>query len=672
MRFRPPSAPSALLLTLLIATGTAQGAGVDMSNLDTGAKACTDFYRFATGKWQDSNPVPADRARWGSFDQLEQQNRAVLVALLQEAAKAKAPAGSLQRKLGDFYTSGMAAQTADAKDGLAAALEVTGQPQYAASMGGAFALLHAQGAAPGFQFAVRPDPHNATRYIPQLFQGGLGLPEREYYLAKDEKSVKIREAYVAHIARLSELLGVDKAFALKGAQAILDLETSLAEAHMTRAEARDPDKSYHAMRINDLKLIAPNFNWNEYFNTLEITTPGTINVGQPEFFKAFSRLLKEVPTNVWRDYASWHTLHAVAPYLGGDIEREHFEFYGKLLSGTEKMESPEKRVAAVVDRSMGEALGELYVAKTFSPRAKQKALDLVKNARLALRDRIAKLEWMSAETRKEALAKLDAINVKIGYPDAWKDYSMLNIRPDSYVANILNAQRLEFHRQIDRLGKPIDRNLWSMTPPTVNAYYNASLNEIVFPAGILQPPFFDEHADDASNYGAIGAVIGHELTHGFDDRGRKFDAKGNRRDWWTADDEARYVQRADAIAAQYDAFEPLPGLHLNGRATLGENIADFGGTRIAYLALQKALQGKPPRKIDGYGQDQRFYLAYAQIWRQTIRDDELRKRVLTDSHSPGRYRVMGPLVNSNDFQKAFQCKTGDAMMRAPADRIAIW
>jgi len=647
-------------------------AGVDIGNLDRSVAPCTDFYRFATGHWADTHPVPADRARWGAFDEVDERNRELLVSILQEAAKANAPAGTPLRKVGDFYSSGMAAQFADAKEGLQAALLVTTSSTYAKSVAGAFALLHAQGAKPGFNFSVEQDPRNASRYIPQFFQGGLGLPDREYYLAKDDKSAKIREAYVAHIARISELLGVDKSFALKGALAILELETALAEAQMTRADARDPDQTYHLMRINDLKTLAPNFDWNEYFATVEIAAPGEINVGQPEYFRAFSKLLKDTPTSVWRDYTSWHTLRAVAPYLGGDIERENFAFYGKILTGAEEMEAREKRVAATIDRVMSDDLGHLFANRALSPAGRKKAQDLVANIRLALRDRIQAVEWMSAATRKEALAKLDATSLKIGYPDTWLDSGAVSIKANDYVGNILNAQRAEFRRQIDRLGKTIDRNLWNLSPPTANAQYNPNLNEIVLPAGILQPPFFDEHADDASNYGGIGMIIGHELTHGFDDRGRKFDSKGNRRDWWTEADAASYLARADAMANLYDGFEPTAGLHVNGRATLGENIADFGGVRLAYLALQKAQQGKSAKPIDGFSADQRYFLSFAQAWRETIRDEEMRRRVLVSVHAPSRFRVLAPLAHSGDFQRAFQCKADDKMM-SPADkRIAIW
>jgi putative endopeptidase len=376
-------------------------------------------------------------------------------------------------------------------------------------MAAAFAMLHAQGASPGFNVSIRPDPHNSARYIIHLSQGGLGLPEREYYFANDEKSVKLREAYVAHIASMSELLGVQKDTARKGAESILALETALAQASMVRADARDPDKTYNLMRLNDLRMLAPNFSWSEYFAALDIAAPGDINVGQPEFFKAFSRLLADTPTTTWRDYTSWHNLRQAAPYIGGEFSKLDFAFYGKQLTGAEQPEPLDKRVIDSIDRTMGEALGQLFVAKAFSPAAKAKALDLVQNVKLALRDRIETLDWMSPATQKEALAKLDAINVKIGYPDQWKDYSGLEIRPDDYVGNVFNTTRAEFRRQIDRLGKPVDRSLWSMTPSTVNAYYSPSLNEIVFPAGILQPPYFDVAADDASNYGGIGMVIGH-------------------------------------------------------------------------------------------------------------------------------------------------------------------
>jgi putative endopeptidase len=646
--------------------------GVDTVYFDTKAAPCDDFYRYATGHWQDASAIPKDKARWGAFDQIGERNREVMKSILKTANAA--PAGSIKRKMGDFYASGLSAEKMDAKTSLNAALEIAKDPTYSKSMASAFALQHKQGTPVGFNFAIRQDQKNSSRYIVQLFQGGLGLPEREYYFSTDERSKKQREAYVAHVTKMLTLSGMNADDARSNAANIMTLETALANAAMTRVEARDPDKTYNLMTLESLKKLAPNVDWSAFFATLNIETVGDVNVGQPKFFEALSTLAKDTPQAIWRAYSVWHTLRTMSPHMGGEFEKENFAFYGKTLTGVEEMEPRADRVIATIDRTMGEAIGQLYVEKAFSPTAKAKALDLVKNVRAAMRDRIEALDWMSAETKKEAIVKLDAIAVKIGYPDKWKDYSAVDIKRDDYLGNVIRATRVEFQRQVDRLGKPIDRNAWSMSPATVNAYYSSSINEIVFPAGILQSPFFDEKADDASNYGGIGMVIGHELTHGFDDRGRKFDAIGNRRDWWTPEDATRYTVKADAIAKQYDAYQPLPGVSINGRATLGENIADFGGLRVAYLGMQKAIASanSSGKKIDGLATEQRFFINYAQSWRQNVREAELRRRLLTDSHSPAQYRVLGPLGNLPEFQQAFGCKEGDRMVRAAGDQVTVW
>lgn len=677
----PVSRPAVLAALLLVLTPVqAAQPGLVVGDIDHSVAACGDFYRHATGKWLDANPIPADHARWGAFDQINRRNRAVLKEILEAAAKPdSASAGSNRRKVGDFYASGLAQEqltAAKLRAIVKLALDAVSERSVDKRLGGTLARMHAQGTPAAFGFSVRQDSRNSLRYIVHITQGGLGLPEREYYLAKDERAAKQRAAYLLHVARMLELTGKSKADSAAGAERVVALETALAAASMPRVEARDPDKTYNLTTLAALVKSAPEFGWEDFFAGLSLVNPGDINIGQPEFVKALAALARETPRETWKTYFTWHALRALAPSMGGEFENEHFNFYGKVLTGVEAMESREQRVIAAIDSNLGDALGQLYVEKAFSPTAKARALSLVKNVTAALRDRIQELDWMGAATKREATTKLDSINVKIGYPDKWKDYSAVEIRRDDYLGNVMRATRAEFQRQLGRLGMPLDRSVWSMTAPRVNAYYSSGLNEIVFPAGILQAPFFDEKADDASNYGGIGMVIGHELTHGFDDRGRKFDAVGNRRDWWTAEDAARYTAKADAIAKQYDAYQPLPGMNINGRFTLGENIADFGGLRIAYLGLQKAQQAKSTSereaKIDGFDANQRFFLSYAQAWRQNIREAELRRRLLTDSHSPARYRVLGPLGNLSEFQSAFGCQPGDAMLRAVTDQVTIW
>ncbi len=651
--------------------------GVNIAHIDRNVAPCDDFYRHAVGSWQDANPIPADKPLWGAFAEIEARNRAVLQAVIDEALAASAAkkATATQQKIADFYTSGMNAKNSNSSAVMSLLDGFTGKAPVTTELAQLLGTMHKNGVGAGFSMGVRQDRKNSSRYIVNVFQGGLGMPEREYYFSTDERSVKQREAYVIHIARNFELLGVSAAIATERAAAVMTLETALAKASMTRVEARDPDKTYNLGNLATLSKAAPNIDWRTYFSAAGIDNAGDINVGQPAFFQALSDVAKSTSPADWLSYAQWHLARVYAPVMGESFALENFDFYGKAIAGTPEIEAQNKRVIATIDRSVGELLGQLYVAKAFTPTAKAKSLQLVKNVTAALRSRIAELDWMGADTKKEATTKLDAISVKIGYPDVWKDYSKLEITADDYAGNVMRATSAEIARNHARLGTPIDRSVWGMSPATVNAYYSSGLNEIVFPAGILQAPFFDEAADDASNYGGIGMVIGHELTHGFDDNGRKFDAVGNRRDWWTAVDAARYTKKADAIARQYDAYSPLPGMNINGRATLGENIADFGGLRVAFLGLQSAL-GAPNSaaraKIAGLSPEQRFFLNYGQSWRQNVRPEELRRRILTDSHSPAKFRILGPLGNLPEFSAAFGCKSGDKMTRFASDQVTVW
>jgi putative endopeptidase len=649
---------------------------IDPANMDPGVKPCEDFYTYANGAWIKANPVPADKSRWGSFEQLADRNREVLKSILDEvSAKRDWPKGSMEQKVADFYASGMdetaieKAGTAPLKPWLAKVDGLKSTKDLPALLG----EFRLNGLGGGFVFMIAQDPKESTRYIGTLNQGGLGLPDRDYYLKEDAKSKDIRAKYVAHVAKMFELAGEKPEAAAAGASAVMEVETKLAKASFTRVENRDPQKTYNKMTLAELEKLGPDFGWRAYFDQLGVKQVPEVNVRQPQFFKAFADMSAAVPADQWRIYFKWHVISGMANSLTKAFEDESFAFNGRVLNGVPQQEERWKRVQSATDRALGEALGQLYVRGAFSPDAKAKMIELVENLRAALKERIEKLEWMGPETKAQALRKLTAFGVKVGYPDKWRDYSSLEITRSAYAENLLRARRFESARNLEKLGKPVDRTEWGMTTPTVNAYYSSTMNEIVFPAGILQPPFFDARADDAVNYGGIGAVIGHEMGHGFDDSGSQFDADGNLKNWWTEADRAAYKARTDLIVKQFDGYEALPGEHVNGRLTLGENIGDLGGLTIAYAALQKALAKKGrPSAIDGFTPEQRFFLNWAQVWRMTIRDEALRVRLNTDPHSPGKYRVIGPLSNLPEFYQAFGCSAGAPMVRPPEVRASIW
>jgi predicted metalloendopeptidase len=537
------------------------------------------------------------------------------------------------------------------------------------------AHLHTIGVDAFFGFGSGQDAKDSSHDIAQAVQGGLGMPDRDYYTKQDADMKEKRQKYVAHVTKMLTQLGEPAEKAYEDAKRILALETKLAEASRTRVQLRDPIKNYNKMGVQQLQDLTPDWNWSDYFKTVDLVEPGDINVNQPEFFKAANDLFRSTSMEDWKAYLRWHLINATAPHLSKDFVDEDFNFRERILRGTEQIKPRWKRVILSEDDEIGEALGKLYVAFYFSPEAKARALELVNNLKEALADRIKTLEWMDEPTKQQALKKLAAFTVKIGYPDKWLDYSLLQIDRGPYVLNALRAEQFEADRDIKKIGKPVDRTEWGMTPPTVNAYYNSNMNEIVFPAGILQPPFFYANADDAVNYGAIGAVIGHEMTHGFDDQGRQFDAVGNLRDWWTPKSAEEFKKRSGAIVQQYNEYEPLPGLHVNGELTQGENIADIGGVKLAYAALQKALDKHPEernKKIDGFTPEQRFFLSFAAIWRQKIRDEDQKMRLTTDPHSPAQFRVNGPLSDLPEFQKAFNIPDGSPMVRSTDKRVNIW
>ena len=602
----------------------------------------------------------------------------MLRAIVEEAAAAGAPAGSERQLVGDFYASGMDEAATDAAGLSPAAREldlVEGIAEHA-GLTRAIAALQPHEMRPGFSPFVRPDPRDSSTNRLHLQQGGLGLPDRDYYLREDETSRSLLAAYEEHVARTLALAGSAASEARERAALVVRFETRLARASMTRVDQRDPYKVANTMGLPELALRAEGFDWAGYLTALGLAGIEAVNPRQPDFFAELARATRDVAADEWRVYLRWHVLRAWSPYLAKPFADEHFDFFGRRLLGQKEEKPRWERVVEVIDdgrRSVGEALGRLYVERVFPPEAKTRLREMVEYLRAALADRIRELDWLGPTTKESALEKLAAFTVKVGYPDRWHDRAGLRIGRSSYLGNVRATQRFEFAYELRKLGAPVDRTEWGMTPPTVNAYYNPSFNEIVFPAGILRPPFFDVHADDASNYGAIGVVIGHEMSHGFDDSGSQYDAQGNLRNWWSAEDRASYDARTGRMVEQFDAYEPLPGSHINGKLTLGENIGDLGGVRIAYAAFQRALAASArPEPIDGLSAEQRFFIAHAQVWRSIIRDEALLVRLLTDPHSPARYRANGPLSNMSEFHDAFGCAAGSPMCRPAAQRPVIW
>ncbi|HNX49952.1 MAG TPA: M13 family metallopeptidase, partial [Thermoanaerobaculaceae bacterium] len=579
------------LTTMAMAqTPPAPGHGIQPASLDTSTSACDDFFQFANGNWMKTSTIPAEYPSWGAFLEIYERNLVVLKGILEDAARnTSAPKGSLIQKVGDFYAAGMD-EAAIEKAGttpLASRFERIAAMKTPGDLAVELGRMHAEGLGGGFHTVVDVDDKNSSSYIFQLLQGGLGLPDRDYYTKDDASSKELRDKYVQHVARMLGLLGATPEAAATHAATVMAIETRLAMASMTMVEQRDPNAVYHKMTRAELATQAPGFDWAAYLHAagLPASEPSLL-VRQPQFFKELGAMTKDVPIRDWQTYLRWHLIHDTAAYLSAPFVAENFAFYGQTLSGTPEQQARWKRVQNNTDAAMGEALGQLYVEKAFSPEAKRKALDLVNNLRAALAEKIRTLAWMTEPTKGKALAKLDAFTVKIGYPDTWRDYSALSVDRQSYVLNVIAANTFESNRALAKLGKPIDRSEWGMSPPTVNAYYNPTMNEIVFPAGILQPPMFDPLADDAVNYGAIGMVIGHEMTHGFDDQGCQYDAKGNLNNWWTEADTKAYQASTDLVKQQAAAFEVMPGLKLNGELTLGENIADLGGLKIAFEALK--------------------------------------------------------------------------------------
>ena len=675
--------PRGLVLVLLCAfafalcAGAAEPAlksGVDKANFDTSVKPGDDFFEYVNGTWIKKNPIPPEYSRWGAFPKLRDDNLQALKEIIESLSMQAATLSPDQSKIRDFYVTAMDEAKLEEqgatplKPDLEKIEKINSREELIALVG----QLHTGGVSSLFRFGIAQDEKKSDQYAPHLHQGGLGLPEKNYYVGTTDDSKRIRDQYRQHVAKMFTLLGDSADVANKEADTVLNIETKLAEASRAPVQLRDREANYNKKSRADLAVLTPNLNWDLYFNAIEVPVKSDVIVGQPEFFQRVNELLASVPIADWKTYLRWHLVHSSAAFLSSAFEKENFHFYSEVMRGVTQMQPRWKRVIGSIDSLMGEALGQLYVQRYFPPASKKRMDELVKNVLSVYRDRIESRTWMGNETKKQALAKLAMVRPKIGYPDKWRDYSGLEVKTDSYIQNVMRAEAFDIRYNLSKLGKPVDRGEWHMTPPTVNAYYNPPMNEIVFPAGILQPPFFNPQADDAVNYGAIGAVIGHEITHGFDDQGSRSDGEGNLKNWWTTDDRERFNALTDRLVKQFDACIAVDDLHINGRLTLGENLADLGGVNIAYAAYQKSLNGKPAPTIDGLTGPQRFFIGFAQVWRGETRQADQRLLLRTDPHSPPRFRTLIPLSNITAFYEAFDVKPGDKMYRPPEERLEVW
>lgn len=648
--------------------------GIDLTNLDTTAVQGADFYQYACGGWMKKHPLTNEYSRFGSFDMLAENNREQLKGLIVEIAAGQNAQGTIGQKIGDIYKLAMDSVklNADGVTPIQADLEKIASVKDKSEIVPLMAELAHSGVFPYFSFYVGADIMDSKSNLFQLYQGGISLGEKEYYLDNDDVTVNIRNKYKEHIVKMFQLAGFDEAAAKKKMEAVMDIETRIAKASFSAVEQRNPAANYHKMSLDELKKEILGIDWDAFLNGIGVKGVTELSVSQVEPIKEVEKIINSLPVENQIAYMQWSLIDRAAGYLSDDLVAQNFDFYGKTLSGKQTNQPRWKRAVSTVNGVLGEAVGQMYVEKYFPAAAKERMVQLVKNLQTALGERIRNLEWMGDSTKIKAIEKLNSFYVKVGYPDKWRDYTGLNIEKDSYWANVKRATEFELDYMLSKAGKPVDRDEWGMTPQTVNAYYNPTTNEICFPAGILQYPFFDMNADDAFNYGAIGVVIGHEMTHGFDDQGRQFDKDGNLKDWWTAEDAKRFEERAQVMVNFFDSIQVLPGLNANGSLTLGENIADHGGLQVSFQAFKNATKDAPLPVKDGFTPEQRFFLSYAGVWAGNIRDEQIRLQTKSDPHSLGRWRVNGALPQIGAWYDAFGIKEGDPMYLAPEKRVSIW
>jgi putative endopeptidase len=674
-----------LLILALVSFSPAQSApppptlpyspSLDVSSMDKSVDPCVDFYQYSCGGWQQKNPIPPDQTSWGVYGKLYQDNLNFLRGILEQAAATKGQRDTVTQEIGDFYAACMD-EPAVEKLGLGALKpQLTAIAQMKSSRELAPVVARMQldlGNAIFFGSSARQDPDNSEQQIAGVDQGGIGLPDRDYYTKDDPKSKETRERYLQHVQKIFELLGDKPAVAKENADVVMRIETALATASLTRVERRDPYKRKNKIKLADLEQMVPSFDWAAYYRTLKAPQFEIVNAAPPTFFKELEAELKKEPIANLRNYLRFHLANGYAAYLSSPFVQENFDFYLKYLRGAKELQPRWKRCVQYTDRDLGEALGQAYVRKVFPPELKASTLEMVRRIEDAMAQRIGQLDWMSPETKEQAMAKLHGIRNKIGYPEKWRDYSSVKILRTDFLGDVQRSTEFERHRNFNKIGQPVDHREWGMTPPTVNAYYSSSLNDINFPAGVLQPPLYDAKMDDAPNYGNTGGTIGHELTHGFDDQGAKYDAKGNLRDWWTREDKQKFEERTKCVADQYAQYVVVDDLHINSRLTLGEDVADLGGEILGYIAWKDATKDKELKPVDGLTPEQRFFIGFAQWDCSNTRPEEMRLRALTDPHSPSKYRINGVVVNMPEFANAFSCKVGQPMVNPPEKVCKVW